>query len=51
MIEQRPKETSVAEAPDTVQTAGVVLAKATVKLEVEVATKATGPPFSAVSAG
>ena len=51
VIEQRPTETNVAEAPDTVQTAGVVLAKATVKPEVAVATKATGPAFSAVFGG
>ena len=51
VIEQTPTETNVAEAPDTVQTAGVVLAKATVKPEVAVATKATGPPLNAVSAG
>ena len=51
VIEQTPKETNVAEVPDTVQTAGVVLAKATIKPELEVATKATGPPLSAVSGG
>ena len=51
MIEQTPTETSVAELPDTVQTAGVVLAKATVRPEVAVATKDTGPALSTVSEG
>ena len=51
VIEQTPTETSVAEPPDTVHTAGVVLAKATVRPEVAVATKDTGPALSAVSEG
>ena len=51
VIEQRPTETSVAEVPDTVQTAGVVLAKLTTKPELAVAVSATGPAFSAVFGG
>ena len=51
VIEQTPTETSVAEVPDTVQTAGVVLAKATTNPEVAVATNATGPALSTVSEG
>ena len=51
VIEHTPTETSVAEDPLTVQTNGVVLAKATVRPDVAVAVSVTGPAASAVSGG
>ena len=51
VIEQTPTDTNVALDPDTVQTARVLLANATVRPEVAVAVNATGPALCAVSGG